>query len=66
MKKFIRFLLKIPATPIVLLFHGGMVLLSYPIMFFEWVYDKSDWDKEITRDIQYESIKTLKRWFTSV
>lgn len=66
MKKIIRGLIKIPLTPIVVLFCIFMLVGYYIILFVEWLYDSSDSDKQITKECIYVEFKVLKDWFTTI
>jgi hypothetical protein len=66
-RKVIRLILKIPATPFVIMWY----LLGYVTMqvtrIFEWVYEASDCDKATSLRILDNDIKKpLKKWFTTV
>lgn len=65
-KKVIRGILKIPLTPVVLFWNGGMIILSYAVQVFEWVYNSSDFDKRITKEVQDDYINNIKKWFTTI
>lgn len=65
-KKLIRGIVKIPATIVVVPFVlGGVVTLSL-ILFFQWLYEKEEFDKKITRDMIFEDFGFLKKWVTTV
>ena len=66
MKKFIRGLIKIPLTPFAVLVCVLGIVLYYNIMFVQWLYDFSDFDKQITKECIGELYDDLKRWFTTV
>lgn len=66
MKKLLRLIIKILVTPIavpVLLF---LVITGYISIFIDWLYDKSEWDKSITKDIHNDFLKLFKNWFTTI
>jgi len=66
MKKIIRILIKIPATPFVVIVGLCMIFSGYVIRFFEWVYEASDFNKDIT-DMIIENRKLhIKKWFTTI
>lgn len=65
-KKVIRGILKIPLTPVVLFWNGGMIVLSYAVQVFEWLYNSSDFDKRITKEVQDDYIDNIKKWFTTI
>lgn len=66
MKLFIRLILKIPGTPILLLWVAFMLAVFYIVQFFQWIYNASEWDKEITADIKAAQFDLAKRWFTTI
>lgn len=66
MKKFIRGLIKIPLAPFVVGFCSLLILVSYIILFIEWLYESSDWDKQITKGYIDDVFKALKAWFTTI
>lgn len=66
MKKLLRLVIKIIVTPIavpVLLF---LVATGWVMIFINWLYDKSEWDKSITQDTHSEFTTMFKNWFTTV
>jgi len=66
MKKFIRLLIKIPVTPVVVVFCiFGYILFSI-LAFFQWVYEASKFNKEVTAECQDDMIRILKNWFTTI
>ena len=65
-KKLIRLLLKIPATPFVVSYHLSMWSIASVISFFEWLYDASDFDKSISKKIAIDEVNSLKKWFTTI
>ena len=64
--KVIRGILKIPLTPVVLSWNGGMIILSYAVQVFEWVYNSSDFDKRTTKEVRDDYIDNIKKWFTTI
>ena len=66
MKKFIRLLFKLPATPFVLVFLVFSYIVFNIILFFEWVYEAKEWDKEVTKECIKDIVDRLKRWFTTI
>ena len=66
LKLLLRLVLKIPGTPILLLWVAFMLFLFYIVQFFQWIYNASDWDKEITQDIKQAQFDLAKRWFTEL
>ena len=65
-RKLIRLILKIPATPVVLLIHFVLLPGWYILKIFQWIYETNEWNKEITQDLIDDSKKELKKWFTTV
>jgi len=65
-KQLIRLIIKIPATPFVLVVHAGGIIGFTFVRFFEWVYDAPEWNKQLTKEIIQDSKKDLKKWFTTV
>ena len=65
MKKTLRFILKIPLTPFVLVFWAFAILLGYTIIFFEWLYG-DEYGLRLSQEIQDDVIKGFKRWFTTI
>lgn len=66
MKKFIRVLIKIPVTPIIVLFCVFILAMGYITIFVEWLFDSSDWNKEITKKVNDFIYGYLKHWFTTI
>ena len=65
-KKTIRFLIKIPATPFVVVFNFAMITAAYLILFTQYLYDKSAYDKELIREMIHDFTQDLKKWFTTI
>jgi hypothetical protein len=65
-KKLIRLLLKIPATPFVVTYHLIVLLTCLVVSFFEWLYDASDFNKSISKKIANDQVTGLKKWFTTI
>ena len=65
-KKVIRGIIKIPATPIILFWNGGIIGLSYALQVFEWVYNSSEFDKRVTTEVRNDHIDNIKKWFTTI
>jgi hypothetical protein len=65
-KQLIRLMLKIPATPFVAALHIILILSFQIVRVFEWVYEASDSNKNITKSIIQDSKRDLKKWFTTV
>ena len=66
LKKVLRGLIKIPATPFVTLFLLYALLCIYASIFFEWLYDAGPVDKLITQGVKQDLFKYLKKWYTTV
>lgn len=66
MKKLIRLLIKIPATPLVVVFClFGYISFSF-LAFIQWVYEASKFSKEVTDDCRNDMTGILKKWFTTI
>lgn len=66
MKKLIRLLVKLPATPfVVLLGLTGFIVFSI-LLFVQWLYEAIHWDKEITKLCRDDMQELLKKWFTTI
>jgi hypothetical protein len=66
MKKAIRILFKIPATPFLILFWAFYILSALILVFFEWVYEANEYDKRITRSMMTGTLRSIKKWFTTI
>lgn len=66
MKKFIRLLIKLPATPFVVAFFVFSYIIFSVMSMFEWIYESSEFDKSITREIKSDIAKSLKTWCTTI
>jgi hypothetical protein len=66
MKKLIRLIIKLPITPIVVLFCSLGYILFSVLAFIQWVYESSEFNKEVTAECQNDMIKILKNWFTTI
>jgi hypothetical protein len=65
-KKLIRLFLKVPATPLYVLFQLLMISVGYGFKFFEWVYETNGWDEQFTQEQIQSSKQNLKKWFTTI
>ena len=65
-KKIIRVLIKAPITPFVVFVLGSLVLTTYIIQFFEWVYEASETDKRCTKETRNSFARAFKKWFMTV
>lgn len=66
LRKLIRLLLKIPATPFVLFFIVFMIIGLAITLFFEWVYEAEEQDKAEIRRLMKTNIVIIKGWFTTI
>ena len=66
MKKFIRLLIKIPATPFVLVFLTLAYMILNVIRFFEWVYEANEWNKRATQECIQDIVDRFKSWCTTI
>lgn len=58
-KKILRVLIRILATPVMLM----MIALSMVAMAIHWIYEDSEWEKQLTRDIIKEDVARFRKWF---
>jgi hypothetical protein len=65
-KIFFKILIKIVGTPFVVLFFVFFYLANLAAQFFEWVYESSDYDKQITREIKASATSDFTKWFTKL
>lgn len=66
MKKIIRAIIKIPATPFIVVGLLCGIIIFKIVQFFEWVYEADEFNKDTTKDIIKELVENLKKWFTTV
>lgn len=66
MKKIVRAIVKIPATPFVVVFLAGAWVMCYMIRFYEWAYEADDFCKQVTTDMISDIKKTFVKWFTTI
>ena len=66
LKKILRVLFKIPATPVITIFLIFALLMVYAAMFFEWLYDSDAHDKRVTQGMKQDALGALKKWYTTV
>jgi hypothetical protein len=66
MKKAIRFILKIPATPLFIGANLLLIIMTYIVKFVEWVYEADDLNKTITNEILNELWARIKKWMTTI
>jgi hypothetical protein len=65
-RKIIRLILKIPATPGVVMFAIIWQFTFLVVQVFEYVYEASDFNRKITQSILDDNKKFVKKWFTTV
>lgn len=65
-KYILRFIFKLIATPFFIMAIIPLLLISRLNIFYDWLYDKSDLDKSITRDLNKDFVKCFKNWFTKL
>jgi hypothetical protein len=65
-KIFFKILIKIVGTPFVVVFFIFFYTGNLAAQFFEWVYDASDYDKQITNEIKTSAIEDFKKWITTI
>ena len=66
MKKLLRLIIKIIGTPIVVPWMLIMIGMGYCAIFVDWLYDKDEYDKMITKDTHKYFTSILKNWFTTI
>ena len=67
MKRLLRLIFKILATPIAVPAMLCMVAVAYVYVFVDWLYDNPDaLDRKINRELTDEFVLKLKRWFTTI
>jgi hypothetical protein len=65
-KKIIRAVLKIPLTPFVVPFNLMLIVVTYLATLHYWLYEASDFDKHIIKEVRQDYISNLKNWFTTI
>lgn len=67
-KKIIRGILKVPLTPFILIWFVWWYIIISVSQFVDWVYNENfdEWDCAYLRKQKKESIKFMKKWFTTV
>lgn len=65
-KLIIRLIFKVPVTLLIVLLFIFWLLVLWVMMFFEWVYNASDLDREVSKEMQSDAFEFLKRWFTTI
>ncbi len=65
-KKLIRLIFKICATPAILLFIGVTIVTSYIMSAIYWIYDANKWDIEANQMARKDMLAMLKEWFTTL
>ena len=66
MKMILRFTIKTIATPFFIIWIVPLLIIGYCAIFWDWLYEKSDFEKSITQDVHAGFIKEAKTWFTSI
>ncbi len=66
MKFTIRLIMKILATPIVMVIILSILSVLYGIRFFEWLYDAHETSKNDTTIAIKDFRSDLKKWFTTI
>ena len=56
-RKLIRLILKIPATPFIIVWYGTGYVYWQIVRALEWVYEESDYTREISKHILNRDIK---------
>jgi hypothetical protein len=63
-KYILRFVFKVVATPFFIMWIIPLLVIGKFFMFHDWLYDKNDWDKSITRETHHHFVDIFKKWFT--
>lgn len=62
-KKILRVLIRIPATPFMIIMFALNMILCGIAMAIHWIYEDSEWEKQLTRDIMQEDLNRVRKWF---
>lgn len=65
-KLIIRLIFKGPVTLLIVPLFILWMLSLWTMMFFEWVYNASDLDRKVSKEMQSDAFEFLMRWFTTV
>jgi hypothetical protein len=65
MKRLLRLIIKIIATPVVLLYFALMIPTAYVFQFFSWLWEDY-YVYQIDVEVTADEIQKLKRWFTTI
>ena len=66
MKKTIRLIVKIIATPLFILAIVALFMFLLILSALLWLFDGSEIDREISNEIRQDLIVSFKRWFTVI
>lgn len=66
MKKTIRLIVKIIATPLFILAIVALFMFLLIVSALLWLFDGSEIDREISKEIREDLIVSFKRWFTVI
>ena len=66
MKKTIRLIVKIIATPLFILAIVALFMFLLILSALLWLFDGSEIDREINNEILQDLIVSFKRWFTVI
>lgn len=66
MKKIVRAIIKIPATPFIVVFLAGALVMCFMIRFYEWAYEADDFSKRVTSEMISDTKKYFVKWFTTI
>lgn len=66
MKKLIRVTVKLLATPLFLIWIMMMLATGYAWKFADWAWERSDFEKGVTRDTHQHFVDIFKQWFTQL
>lgn len=68
MKRLLRLIFKILATPIAVPAMLGMIAIAYGFIFVDWLYNDTNTTdvNVISHEIKDDFVLSLKRWFTTI
>lgn len=65
-KKAIRAILKVPITPFFVLVVGLILLTSWCMIFVSWLYEWSEYEKRLNKELKDEYTRMFVKWFTTI
>ena len=66
MKKIIRLIIKIMATPFFIPIMIGVIIAFNLIVLFDWLYEKSEWEVKFSKDMCKDANTFFIKWFTTI